>query len=133
MKISQHDQRWLTSAQRSLLSFVLMVTFSAARMHSQSVTASLDIGTSPQAIAADTLTDRIYVVGNGTSSNVTVINAATDATLATVTDSNALGSVAIAVNPVTNKVYVANYQSNNVTVIAGISYSTTVSDPHAKA
>jgi hypothetical protein len=34
-------------------------------MHSQSVTAALRIGVSPRAIATNTVTDRVYVVGTG--------------------------------------------------------------------
>ena len=117
--------------QRSLLSFALLLSFCTVAMHSQSVTASLSMGVSPQAIAVNAVNDRVYVVGTGTNSSVMVINAATNAVAATVTDPNAQGSVAIAVNALTNKVYVANFQSDNVTVISGISYSSTVTDPNA--
>ncbi len=132
MKISGHDRRWLSPTRRSLLSFALLLIFGSAAIRSQSVTASLNIGVSPQAIAVNTVNDRVYVVGADTGSSVTVINAATNAVVSTVTDPNAQGSVAIAVNALTNKLYVANFQSNNVTVINGISYGTTVTDPNAK-
>ncbi len=49
---------------------------------------------------------------------MTVINGATNATT-TLTDPKALNPVAVAVNSTTNKIYVANSGSNNVTVIDG--------------
>jgi YVTN family beta-propeller protein len=42
-----------------------------------------------------------------------------------VTATVASGPVSVAVNPVTNKVYVANFNSGNVTVIDGASNTTT--------
>ena len=53
-----------------------------------------------------------------------MIDGATNSTT-TVPDSHAVGPVGVAVNPVTNKIYVANYTSNNVTVIDGATNSTT--------
>ena len=50
--------------------------------------------------------------------NVAVINGTTNATQ-TLTDPNARNPAAVAVNPATNKIYVANFGSNNVTVING--------------
>ena len=54
---------------------------------------------------------------------MTVIDGATNATT-TVTAGSAT-PWAVAVNPVTNKIYVANYGSNNVTVIDGATNATT--------
>jgi YVTN family beta-propeller protein len=55
-------------------------------------------------------------VANQNSANVTVIDGATNvATTVTVGASPS----AIAINPVTNKIYVANWGSNSVTVIDG--------------
>ena len=83
MKIPRHDRRWLSPIERSVLSLALLLSFATAAMHSQSVTASLNLGVSPQAIALNAANDRVYVVGSGTSSNVTVINAASNAVVAT--------------------------------------------------
>jgi len=70
----------------------------------------------------DLATEYIYVanVGNnsGDSGNVTVINGATNSPV-TLTDPKAQHPCAVAVNPTTHKVYVANPGSNNVTVIEG--------------
>ena len=51
-----------------------------------------------------------------------VPRAAADTATATVTAGT--GPFAVAVNPVTNKIYVANYSSGNVTVIDGTDNST---------
>ena len=56
------------------------------------------------------------------SDSVTVIDGATNLTTSV---SVGKSPYAIAVNPVTNKIYVANNRSNNVTVIDGATNSTT--------
>ena len=56
--------------------------------------------------------------------NVTVIDGATGAT-STFMDPGAMGPIAVAVNPVTNRIYVANNGSNDVTVIDGATNATT--------
>lgn len=75
----------------------------------------------PNAIAVNPVTDMIYVA-NWNSSNVTVINGATDSTT---TVNVGTGPDAIAVNPVTGMIYVANQTGNTVTVINGATDSTT--------
>ncbi|MBV8146211.1 MAG: YncE family protein, partial [Gammaproteobacteria bacterium] len=57
-------------------------------------------------LAVDTATNSIYVV-NQRSGNVTVIDGATNSTT-TITDPNAFAPVAVAVDPLTNRIYVAN-------------------------
>ena len=52
---------------------------------------------------------------------MTVIDGASNTTT---TVSAGIGPNALAVNPVTNKIYVANYGSNNVTVINGAKNTT---------
>ena len=88
-----------------------------------SVTATIPVGTGPFGVAVDPQTNFIYVANagdsqNGNPGNITVINAATNATN-TLADPKAVNPVAVAVNSVTNKIYVANSGSNNVTVIDG--------------
>ena len=101
----------------------------------------------PYSIAVNPSTNKIYVANYGVDAkqvlhggNVTVIDGATNA-ITTITDPHAGGlvCVAIAVNPVTNKIYVANNRpgpyvgpAGNVTVIDGSTNTTTtaaVSDP----
>jgi YVTN family beta-propeller protein len=63
---------------------------------------------------------------------VTVIDGATNTTT-TVKDPNSVVPFAVAVNPVTNKAYVANLYSNNITVINGKTNAfVTVKDPNAQ-
>jgi YVTN family beta-propeller protein len=62
---------------------------------------------------------------------VTVIDGPADLTT-TISDPNAIQPEDVAVNTVTNKVYVANHSSNNVTVIDGATnLTTTITDPNA--
>ncbi len=93
----------------------------------------------PNGVAVNPVTNKIYVVNCGGSpwclgsgnGNVTVIDGATNSTT-TVTDPNATAPWNVAVNPVTNKIYVADEFSSNVTVIDGATNSTiTVSGPNA--
>ena len=92
-------------------------------------TTTVTAGTNPVALAVNPVTNKIYVAncGYGTNiecgsgsgpGNITVIDGATN-TPTTITDPNAINPWAVAVNPVTNKIFVANYNSNNVTVING--------------
>jgi len=88
-----------------------------------SVTATVAVGTSPSGVAVDAQTTFVYVANAGNAQagdpgNITVINGATNATH-TLTDQNAKNPVAVAVNSIANKIYVANSGSNNVTVISG--------------
>ncbi len=80
----------------------------------QSVTATVNTGSVPAAA------NKIYVA-NGLSNNVTVIDGVTNGTT-TVTAGNI--PFAVAVNPVTNKIYVAN-EGGPVTVIDGATNATT--------
>ena len=88
-----------------------------------SVMATIAVGTAPSGLGVDSQTNFIYVANAGNSQagdpgHITVINGATNDTYP-LTDQNAKTPVAVAVNSVTNKIYVANSRSNNVTVIDG--------------
>ena len=74
-------------------------------------------------MAVDPQTSFIYVANAGNSQtgdpgSITVIDGKTNAATA-LTDSKAKNPVAIAANPVTNKIYAANSGSDNVSVIDG--------------
>src|SRR6516162_1382924 len=102
----------------------------------------------PNSVAVNTTTDKIYVANTGSfvystgtnHGNVTVIDGATNSTT-TVTDPNALApggpdsrGFGVAANSTTNKIYVVNQRSNNVTLIDGATNSTTtIADPNAFA
>jgi len=97
----------------------------------QTVTATLNVGSSPAAIAVNPVTSTVYVV-NSAGNSVSVINGATNSVTATV--STGTNPVAVAVNSLTNTVYVANNGSNNITVINGANNTaSTVTDPNAIA
>jgi DNA-binding beta-propeller fold protein YncE len=114
----------------SFFSAVILL-FSAAigaTGHAQTVIATVPVGSFPEDIAVNPVTNKIYVPNEGGVSNVngtvTVIDGATNATT-TVT----VGEVpdAVAVDSVTNKIYVANYGNllgppgtSTVSVIDGV-------------
>jgi len=90
----------------------------------------------PYEIAANLLTNKFYLTSFdastvSTGATVTVIDGATNATLPII-DPGAAGSIAVAVNPVTNRIYVANLGDvgkngtniGSITVIEGASNST---------
>lgn len=103
-------------------------------------------GMVPTALAVNPVTNKIYVVnttpnpgpGGTGPGNVTVIDGATNSTT-TVTDPNAFDPVGVAVNTITNKIYVANLGNfpsgpnhGNLTVIDGATNATTtITDPNA--
>ena len=80
-------------------------------------------------MAVNPVTNQVYVanqgVDDGINGDVTVIDGATNnATSVTVPTAGAADyPVAMAVNPVANKIYVANLDSSNVTVIDGATNS----------
>src|SRR5271155_2514182 len=87
---------------------------------SQSVTATLTIGTTPYVAAVNPVSNKIYV-SNGQDGTVTVIDGATNNALTVRVGTN---PNSIAVNPITNKIYLANARSNQVTAIDGLDNST---------
>ena len=87
----------------------------------QGSTVTIPVGTSPQAIALNPLTNKIYVA-NRESNSVTVIDGTNNST---VTVAVGWGASDVAVNTVTNKIYVANAFADTVTVIDGTDHSTT--------
>jgi YVTN family beta-propeller protein len=92
----------------------------------ESATITLDVrsvntGTNPNAAATNPVTNKIYVVNQG-SAGVTVINGATGTTTTVAVGAS---PIAVAVNPATNRIYVANNGSSNVTVIDGATNATT--------
>jgi DNA-binding beta-propeller fold protein YncE len=79
----------------------------------------------PVAVAVDPATNQIYVANEGSlifsgsnPGSITVIDGATNS-ITTVVDPNANAPVAVAVDSVTDRIYVGNVGSGNVTVIDG--------------
>jgi DNA-binding beta-propeller fold protein YncE len=108
-----------------------------ASVWSQTVTATISVGTAPEGVAVNKTTNKIYVA-NYLSANVTVIDGTTNSTT---TVEAAFHPAAVAVNEATNKIYVANVgfggpfgngDRGSVTVIDGATnQTTTVVDPNA--
>src|SRR5215469_1233645 len=98
-------------------------------------TSTIQVGAHPLAIAVNEVTNKIYVAERGSfpasggdRGGITVIDGTSGATTKVV-DPNAFLPRAVAVNSVTNKIYVANFR--NITVLDGDTTSTTtVTDPN---
>ena len=109
-------------------------------------TTTVAVEGNPFAVAVNPVTNKIYVINGDDIVNdidgdylegvghVTVIDGTSNKTK---TIAAGRAPFAVAVNPVTNKIYVANFLSNNVTVIDGASNKTTTvkagSEPKAVA
>ena len=78
----------------------------------------IEVGQAPTAVAANTRTNRVYVV-NKLSDSVSVVNRATDAIVATVQLPHGAHPYPAAVNEAANRVYVAKTYTNTLTVIDG--------------
>jgi YVTN family beta-propeller protein len=100
--------------------FLTLMPSSVLNVYADTATGTVPAGTAPAGVAANPVTNKIYITNNN-SSNVTVIDGATNST-ATVPTGNSPGPVAV--NPVTNKIYVANINGSSVTVIDGATNST---------
>ena len=93
--------------------------------------ASMGSNANPFAVGVNEATDQIYVSNNGTN-NVIQIDGGTQAiTGSPISNGNAIGLQGIAINPVTNQIFVAA-NSGNTLVINGAGNSTAiVNDPNA--
>ncbi|HZZ20107.1 MAG TPA: YncE family protein, partial [Opitutaceae bacterium] len=113
---------------KKLLLVVVALSIGAAilgtQAQGQSITAEVAVGLTPDVVAINPVTNKVYVTDTGLG-KVTVVDGATNAT-STIT----VGSLpqAIAVNTVTNKIYVANsglgLVSSTITVIDGATNAT---------
>jgi len=108
-----------------VLGFVLAVALLAHEGAAQpTVVATIPVGTSPNGgpngVGVNPSTNRIYVSLN--SNNVSVIDGATNAVVATIpVGAPWTANAGVGVNPSTNRIYVTNTNSNNVSVIDGAS------------
>ncbi|MBI4382197.1 MAG: thrombospondin type 3 repeat-containing protein [candidate division NC10 bacterium] len=84
----------------------LSLVSSNPTVSAQTVIATVPVGSNPQDVAVNPITNRIYVANSG-SNNVSVIDGATNTVVATV----AVGTnpIRVAVNPTTNQIYVNNW------------------------
>src|SRR5215469_8171363 len=96
----------------AVLAIMLLVIWP---IQGQTVSATLNVGVQPQAVAVNPVTNQIYVA---VSQGASVIDGSTGAVSTVTAGTN---PVAVAVNAASNRIYVANHISNNVTVIDGSS------------
>ncbi len=114
--------------RRSLWAMVIML-WAATAAADQKLAADIPLGAPPQSLAVDPVTNKIFVTSNNSIStnpgSVYVIDAVTRAlvTVVPVGVSPGSGPNGIAVDTQTHKVYVANYGSNTVSVIDGLTYA----------
>ena len=104
---------------------IVILLWAAPAAADQNV-ANIALGASPQSLAVNSVTNKIYVTSNNPSSanpgSVYVVNAVSPYAVVTVVSvgiSPGSGPNGIAVNATTNKTYVANYGGNTVSVIDG--------------
>ena len=113
--------------------FAVALLLGCPSVRSQTVTATISVGTAPEAVAVNKMTGKIYVA-NYLSHSVTVIDSTANSTT---TVQAGLHPRAVAVNEATNKIYVANcggliFGAGSITVIDGLTNHTTmVVDPNA--
>jgi YVTN family beta-propeller protein len=116
---------WTFTQQQKLLAlFSLVIVALLVTVHplyAQTVTTTVPVGQLPYGVAANEVTNKIYVA-NRNSNNVTVIDGATNSTA---TVSVGYYPTSVAANPLTNKIYVTNGHSGSVTVIDGATNLTT--------
>ncbi len=105
-----------------------------------SVSATVPVGTNPQGVAVDSSTHKVYVT-NKTPGTVSVIDGGTNAVTATIVVGSptcisgppgACSPGAVAVDPSTHKVYVANYGDDTVSAIDGTT-NTVVATIHVRS
>ena len=92
--------------------------FSAVSARAQNLITTVGVGTGPNAVVVNPVTNRIYVANSG-SNTVSVLNGITSAVIATVNVGT--DPVALAVNPVTNEIYVANEGSITLSTPGSVS------------
>lgn len=98
--------------------FCLLLTTAPYGTLAQKATATINLGCTPNSIAVNQKTNKIYVacstVNSGNPGTIVVIDGATNKTTAIATS---YYPYAAAVNPVTNKVYFANADDTNGTIL----------------
>ena len=94
------------------------------------VVASILVGSNPEGVAVDDVTDRIYVANTGGDS-VSVINGATNKVIKTIALPTGASPSGLGVNPATDKIYVAEPGRDAVQLIDGASNALGASIPLA--
>ncbi len=126
----------LTNAKKALVgrSVVVFLFLLAGSARAQTVTSTISVGSGWPHVAVNPVTNKVYVAngpGDEPGASVTVIDGATNTATTVALDKHpgCFGDcptpVDIALNPVTNKVYVVSWFSNDVAVIDGATNTTT--------
>src|SRR5690242_3521153 len=109
------------------LTIVVLISGNTSLGHAEALTGTIAVGVNPDGIGVDTSTNRIYVSNyglNGTfPSTVSVINGSNNSLIATITVG--VNPAGVGANSFTHKIYIANYNSSSVSVINGVSNTTT--------
>jgi len=113
-----NSKYWKPSLRAVWQLMVYFCLMAPLTIEAQTVVATIPAGTHPQGIAANRVTNKIYVINQ--NSNVVVIDGATNTTQTLAVGTADSVPVALAVNSVTNKIYVVNQASDGtVSVIDG--------------
>ncbi len=108
---------------RRLLTLLFFALTGLPGAHAQSLTATIKVGTGPEGVAVNSVTNKIYVANPGINS-ATIIDGASNSAI-TIPIAGSDAPMGFAVNPTTNKIYVANRNDNAVSIIDGATNSTT--------
>ena len=94
---------------------VLAATIAPHASVAQSVVATVAVGTTPIAVAANPVTHKVYVVNHG-SNSVTIVDGASHAASTVSVEDR---PEAVAINPKTSKIYITDAGADSVSVIDG--------------
>ena len=113
--------RKLAAPCRALFNLVLLLLVFGRPAMSQTLVATVHVGTTPIAVRTNSTTNKAYVVNQG-SNNVTVIDGTN---YSTTTVAVGLGPHAVEINSAANQVYVADEDSASMSVIDGVTNAVT--------
>src|SRR6266702_4100121 len=92
----------------------------APAVHAQTVVATIPVNYKPLGVGVNILTNEIYVASTlNSEGNVAVINGTTNAVIARIDTGVGTSAFKVAVNSVTNRIYVTNSAGSSVAVIDG--------------
>ena len=93
-------------------------TVSVISGQTNTVTATVPVGSAPEGVTADPKTKAIYVANAGNAGTVSVISERTNTVTATIHVGRFTGPDGVAADPKTNTIYVTKENANTVSVLA---------------
>ena len=81
-------------------------------------TVTIPVGNTPDAVAVDEMRDKIYVLNSNNGDSITTIDGKTNATSTVPTQGQ--GSLDLAVDVLTNQIYILNNSGSNVSLFSGL-------------